>query len=404
MTASRRDHDLPQGRRAAARVPLFGAVLLAAVLAACGGDAGEEVGPRATSVDAAVARLDTLAVNVEAVGSLEARARVEVKPEAAGRVTDILFEEGAEVEEGEVLLRLDQNKLRAELQAAQAAVTRAEAEFENLRRQVERNDSLLAQGAISQQAYDDLQTQFASARARLEEARANLALSREDLEDATIRAPFDGRVGAREIDLGDFVSVGAPLFTVVDDDPLEIQFSVPERHLGRLHVGSPVEVTVQSMPDRTFRGEVDFVSPYVEPASRSVALKARIPNPAAELTAGQFANVLLQLERRPAVVVPEAAILARQAGSFVFVAQGGQASLREVQSGLRRDGMVELRSGVIEGDTVIVAGYQRLSDGSAVSVTTASGAGVDGSPEGVAPGSSAESPADTGADPASGRG
>jgi membrane fusion protein (multidrug efflux system) len=403
VTASRRDHDLPHGRRTA-RVPLFGAALLAAVLAACGGDAGEEGGPRATDVEAAVARLDTLAVNVEAVGSLEARARVEVKPEAAGRVTDILFEEGEEVEDGEVLLRLDQNKLRAELQAAQAAVMRAEAEFENFRRQVERNDSLLAQGAISQQAYDDLQTQFASARARLEEARANRALRREDLEDATIRAPFDGRVGAREIDLGDFVSVGAPLFTVVDDDPLEIQFSVPERHLGRLHAGSPVEVTVQSMPDRTFRGEVDFVSPYVEPASRSVALKARIPNPAAELTAGQFANVLLQLERRPAVVVPEAAILARQTGSFVFVAEDGQAFLREVQTGLRRGGMVELRSGVAEGDTVIVAGYQRLSDGSAVSVTAADGAGFDGSPEGAAPGSSAESPADTGADPASERG
>lgn len=373
MTASRRDHDLPHGRRAARR-PLLGAALLAAVLAACGGDAGEEDGPRATSVEAAVARLDTLSVNVEAVGSLEAQARVEVKPEVAGRVTDILFEEGEEVEDGEVLLRLDQNKLRAELQAARAAVTRAEAEFDNLRRQVERNDSLLAQGAISQQAYDDLQTQFASSRAGLEEARANRALSREDLEDATIRAPFDGRVGAREIDLGDFVSVGAPLFTVVDDDPLEIQFSVPERHLGRLHAGSPVEVTVQSMPGRTFRGEVDFVSPYVEPASRSVALKARIPNPAAELTAGQFANVLLEMERRPAVVVPEAAILARQAGRFVFVAEDGQASLREVETGLRREGMVELRSGVAEGDTVIVAGYQRLSDGSAVSVTTSSGA------------------------------
>lgn len=426
MSLLRRDEDPPQGRGAAHARPLA-AALLAVALVACGGDGEEEAGSAATEVDAAVARLDTLAVNVGAVGSLEARARVEIRPEISGRVTAILFEEGQDVDEGQVLLRLDENKLRAEVGAARAAVTRAEAEFDNLQRQVERNDSLLAQGAISQQAYDDLHTRFASARAGLEEARADLSLRREDLEDATVRAPFDGRIGAREIDLGDYVSVGDPLFTVVDDDPLEIRFSVPERYLGRLHTGSPVEVTVQSMPDRTFEGQVGFVSPYVDPASRTVALKAQIPNPDSELTAGQFANVVLQLQRRPAVVVPEAAILSRQSGSFVFVAEGGRAALQEVQTGLRRDGMVELRSGVAAGDTVIVAGYQRLSDGSLVSATTAAPGTTPGElPEeddadpdaafdpdpaeapaadtAAAPDSAARPPTDTAADPAGRRG
>lgn len=364
----------PAVRAAGLRSAAVAALAAAAVgVAACGGDGSEEAAePTAVQVEAAVARLDTLAVNVEAVGTLEARARVEVRPETSGRVTSILFEEGAEVREGEVLVRQDQNELRADVQAARAAVSSAEAEVGNLERQVERNESLLEEGAISEQAYDDLETRLATARARLEEARAALSQRREALENATIRAPFDGRIGARQIDQGQFVSVGDPLFVIVDDDPLEIEFSVPERYLGHLHRGSPVEVTVQNMPDRRFRGRVNFVSPYVEPSTRTVTLKARIPNPVLELRAGQFANVLLQLQERPAVVVPEAAVLPRQEGSSVFVVAGGRAERREVETGLRREGLVELRSAVAAGDTVVVAGHQRLSGGTPVSVTLAS--------------------------------
>lgn len=372
MSAIRGNHDRPSAGSASRSRTVAALVVAAAGLTACGGDGADEAGgPSSTPVETSVARLDTLAVNVEAVGSLEARARVELRPESSGRITAILVEEGEEVREGEVLLRQDQNKLEAEVQAARAAVSRAEAEFQNFRRQVERNDSLLAHGAISQQAYDDLQTRFSSAEAGLEEARAALALRRERLEDATVRAPFAGRVGARQVDQGQYVSTGDPLFVIVDDDPLEIRFSVPERYLGQLRNGIPVEVAVQNLPERRFQGRVDFISPYVEPSSRTVALKALIPNPASELRAGQFANVLVELEQRSAVVVPEAAVIPRQEGSSVFVVEGGRAARRQVETGLRREGLVELRSGVSAGDTVIVAGYQRLSEGSPVRVTTA---------------------------------
>lgn len=344
-------------------------VAVFAVLVAAGCAEEEPTGQRAAPVEGAAARMDTLSVTVEAVGSLEARSRVEVKPEIAGRVSEILFDEGDSVRAGQVLVRLDRGRLAAELSAARASVSRARVEAENLERQLRRNDSLLARGAISEQAYDDLETSYASAQAGLEEAEANLALARENLEDATIRAPFDGRVGVRSFDPGDYLAVGTSMFTVVDDDPLEIRFSVPERYLGQLELGSEIDVRVQSAPDRTVEGQLEFVSPYVNAASRSVELRALIPNADAVLRPGQFATVELQLEERPAVLVPEAALLPREEGATVFLVRGGAATPREVTMGLRRQGVVEILSGVSPGDTVVVAGQQRLEEGTAVAVT-----------------------------------
>ena len=372
------------------------AVLLPTLaMAACGdgdaGDGGEDAGREqaasaGTPVETAVARRDTLSSTVRAVGTLEADARVEIRPELDGHVTDIEFEEGQEVREGQVLVRLDQNKLRAQANAARAAVTRARTTATNLERRLARNDSLLATGAISDQAYDDLQAEYESAEAALEEAEANLELAEQRLEDATIRAPFDGRVGARNFHSGDYVQIGQTMFTVVDDDPLEVQFAVPERYLGRLDVGSPVRISVRSDPERAVTGRVSFVSPYVDPSTRTVELKARVPNPESELRAGQFASVVLELESRVGVVVPEAAVVPRQDRRLVYVVRGGTARERTVQLGQRSRGVVEVLTGLSAGDTVVVAGHQRLADGAPVSVVDAgAGDAGDGPPASGAP-------------------
>lgn len=416
------------GRRSDARTgrappaPLSAAVTVVAAalaLAGCGGDgsgqgSGADAGGAAEAgspVETAVARSDSLSSTVRAVGTLGADARVEVRPEVEGHVTSIEFEEGAEVREGQVLVRLDQNQLEAELRAARAAASRTRTTAANLERRLARNDSLLAAGAISQQAYDDLEAEWESAESSLQEAEANAELAEQRLEDATVRAPFDGRAGARDFHRGDYVQMGQVMFTVVDDDPLEVQFSVPERHLGRLTVGSPVRVTVRSQAENPATGRVSFVSPYVEPSSRSVQLKARIPNPASELRPGQFANVTLELDRREGVVVPEAAVVPGQDQNRVFVVRGGAARERAVQLGQRSRGSVEVLSGVAAGDTVVVAGQQRISDGAAVSAaagapppdesgSAAGAAGADGGSGGGAdagPGAGDGSGADAGA-------
>lgn len=378
--------------RAVPTAVLLGVALIPA-LAACGeggnrqgaaGAGGAQATPAGTPVETAVARRDTLSSTIRAVGTLEADARVEVRPELDGHVTAIAFEEGQEVREGQVLVRLDQNKLRAQAGAARAAVKRARTTAANLERRLARNDSLLAAGAISEQAYDDLEAEYESAEAALDEAEANLELAEQRLEDATIRAPFDGRVGAREFHTGDYVQLGQTMFTLVDDDPLEVEFSVPERYLSRLDVGSPVRVTVRSDPGRPVSGEVSFVSPYVDPSTRTVDLKARVPNPGSELRAGQFASVVMELESREGVVVPEAAVVPRQDRRLVFVVRNGTARQRSVQLGERTRGSVEILSGVSAGDTVVVAGHQRLADGAAVSVTGTGPPEGDGADPGAA--------------------
>lgn len=345
------------------------ALLLPVAAGACAGDEEGRSGPPSVPVEATVVRPESVDVIVPSVGELEANARVQVAAETGGRVAEILFREGADVSTDQVLLRLDDRKLSASLQAAEASLARARTEARNLAKQQERNEDLLARGAISEQTYDDIRTAHEAAQARLEEAEAQVRLSRERLEDATIRAPFSGRIGERFVDVGAYVATGDPLFEVVDDDPLEMEFSVSERYVGRLTHGQAVSLTVQSLPDRTFRGRVTFVSPVVDPVNRTVKVKARIPNPAGELRAGQFANARLELETRAdALMVPESAVVPRLEGSVVYLVRDGAARAASVELGARRQGRVQITSGVEAGDTVVVAGQQRLREESPVNL------------------------------------
>lgn len=338
-------------------------------LAACGGEesAPGQQAPPATTVEVEVASVDTVTVDVRAVGSLEAEALVTVRAESPGRVIRIPVAEGTRVGSGTLLLLMDTTKLAAEVRAAEGSVARARADRENLARQVERNRALLDQGAISPQTFDDLRARAEVADAALQEAEARLELARRRLDDASVRAPFAGEVGQRFVDPGAYLEPGDPLFELVDDDPLEIDVQIPERHLGRLELGRRVELQVRSRPDEVFAGTVSFVSPVVDPVNRTVQVKARVANPGRELRAGQFADVRLALESRPdAIVVPEAAIVPGRERDVVYRVREGRAEQVTVTLGARAPGRVEIRSGIQAGDTVVVAGQQRLRDGAPI--------------------------------------
>jgi len=342
-------------------------LLLIAIAAGC--DGGADRGPTVTGtqVDATVAWRDTISVRVTSVGSLEADAIVQLRSETEGIVRRILADEGRRVEAGQTLVQLDARELRARYDAAEATLERAMAEEENLRTRVRRNEDLLARGAISQQAFDDLKTSYELARARTAEARANRALAQRLLEKATIRAPFAGTIGSRSFYVGDLIEQGSLLYTLVDDDTLKVEFSVPERYADAVEPGSRTTISVASLPGERFRGAVTFVSPIVEAESRTLAIKALVPNPDGRLRAGQFADVELALQRRrDAVLLPETAIVPRSGQNFVFLVRADTARRREVSIGERRWGLVELATGVAAGDTVVIAGQQRLRDGSTV--------------------------------------
>jgi RND family efflux transporter MFP subunit len=347
------------------RPPPCIALLLVAGLAGCGttdSASAPVAGERPVPVETVVAAVDDVEVVVETVGNLRAERAVDLGPKRAGHVTALPLVEGQPAAAGDVLVRLDDGELMAEVDVARAAVREAEAKATNAQRQLERTQALLAEGIVARQQYDDLRAESERAQAAVALARASLASAEARLDETVIRAPFAGIVGQRRVDLGAYVHEGDPLVSLVDLDPLELVFEVPERYLIQLRRDARVEVRVASHRDRTFAGTVTFVAPQVDETNRTVTVKAALPNGEGALRPGQFASARLVLERRTgAVVVPEEAVITRDQQRFVFVVRDGVATAREVTTGERLPGRVEIPSGLAAGDTIVRIGQDQLS-------------------------------------------
>jgi membrane fusion protein (multidrug efflux system) len=293
---------------------------------------------------------------VAVVGTLAASEFVEIKSEVEGRIEEIGAEEGRGVEAGAVLLRIDRSKLEASLAEAEANLKLAESTLE-------RYAALSASRAVSQQEVDQARSNF-QARA------AAVALMRAQLEDATITAPFAGVVGERLVSAGQYVTKGQPLTSLVDTDPMNVECQVPERFLGQLAAEQPIAVRVAAYPEEEFRGAVYFVAPQVDPATRTVLVKARVPNAEGRLRPGMFADLDLILRvRERAVLVPDTALMLQAESASVYVvAADGTAQARQVQTGVRQAQWVEVVSGLKPGEVVVTEGLQKVHPGAAVSV------------------------------------
>jgi membrane fusion protein, multidrug efflux system len=309
----------------------------------------------------------TLEETVHGIGTLRATAQVELRAELAGRVHAIHFVEGGPVEEGQLLVELDESKLRRRLEARQAALAAAEVRERNARRTLERQQQLREGGLVPEEEVDRAQTELDAAHAEVERLEAELALIEEELAETRIRAPFTGVISERRVDRGAFITMGEVLAHLYQIDPLEIAFSVPERHMGRVRRGQPVRVAVAAYPDRPFVGAIDFVSPVVEEATRDFLVKAAVPNPDGQLKPGAFATAVVTVgrrEERPAI--PEEALVATRHGYMVFVIEDGVARMQPVRTGLRRGGHVEVLEGLTTGEQVVRRGHLRLSGGERV--------------------------------------
>lgn len=339
----------------------LGAILLA--VAGCGSapDAAPTKAERPVPVETAVVAVEDVDVMVKAVGTLEAEQAVKVQPKRAGRVVELPMAEGTEVQAGAVLARLDDHDVRARLDQARASVTEAEVRARNATRQYERTRALLAQGIAAQQQYDDLKAELDGARAALDVARANVAFAEAELADTVIVAPFDGVVGRQLVDRGAYVRAGDTLTTIVDADPVEIAFAVPERHVPDLRSGQPVAVSVTSHGDRAFPGQVTFIDPEVDPVNRTVLVKAVLPNDDLALRPGQFATVALTLAHHAnATVVPEEALVPSGEDVMIYLVRDGKAEARRVAVGVRLPGRVEVTDGIGPGDVVVRRGQEKL--------------------------------------------
>ncbi|MEO6696452.1 MAG: efflux RND transporter periplasmic adaptor subunit [Gammaproteobacteria bacterium] len=341
-------------------------IMLSLAISACTDGSGQKdtkpsqgakpQGPMAMPVEAAQVETATVTRDITAVGSLRANESVILRPEIAGRIQAIHFSEGENATQGAELVTLDATEFRAQLAETTATVKLNEL---NHRRAQE----MVAKNLLSRQSYDEAQAKLAGSRAQQNIVEARLAKTK-------LFAPFAGVLGLRQVSPGDYIKEGQDIVNLEDIASLKLDFRVPETYLAEIKLDQEVNIEVDAYPGRTFTGTVYAIDPRIDAQTRTVLLRARIPNTDLLLRPGMFARVRLVLEQRTAaLLVPEQALVPKGEEQFVYRIVEGKALQTQVKIGQRRDGKVEIVQGLNSGDSVVTAGQTKLHDGSPVKVT-----------------------------------
>ncbi len=320
-------------------------------------------GPMAVTVSSTVALTERWPQMVTTVGSLRAVQGVEVSAEVAGVVDTISFESGGQVKAGAVLLKLDGTAERAELRSL-------EAQLELARQDYDRARGLEVKTVLSQAQLDRAKSVLDSFAAQAEEQQALIARK-------TVRAPFSGELGIREISLGEYLSPGTPIVTLQQLDPIFVDFTVPERYLNLLGPGQTTEISVAAYPDVVFKGKVSAISPRVASATRNIELQATLQNPEGRLRPGMFAEVAVMLGGvEDIITLPRTAVDFLPYGNSVFLiisaGDGQEKSLsvqrRQVETGRVQGNRVEIISGLDAGERVVSTGQLKLRNGQLIKI------------------------------------
>ncbi|ORE95836.1 secretion protein HlyD [Stappia sp. 22II-S9-Z10] len=313
-------------------------------------------GARAVAVEAAVAAERVLERRVEAVGTTRALQSVDIVPLDDGRIVELNITPGMQIDEGDIIARLDP-------MIEQATLNEYEAQAEERRAALDRSMTLRQSNAstVSQAAVETLRAELSVAEAAVERARYNLS-------NRTVRAPFSGVLGISSVDLGARVETSTVLTTLDDLSEVEIEFRLPETVYGQIHQGQRIHAQSAAFPSRTFVGTVAAVDSRIDSVSRAFRVRARLPNDDRALPVGMFMRLDLALDDRRAVVVPEEALVVEGGTSQIYLVQNDTAVRREIRTGLRRNGVVEVLEGVAAGDLVVSRGIQSVRDGGPVRV------------------------------------
>ncbi len=316
-------------------------------------------GPRVVVADA---RLVPFPSVVEGLGTARANESVEIRPQITETLTAIHFTEGARVDAGQILVELEDAQALAAVAAAKAALVDSESKYA-------RAQELFRSELVSEAELEPLAARRDADRAALDAAEARLA-------ETVVRAPFAGRVGLRRVSLGSLVGPSVVITTLDDTETMNVDFDVPETALSRLAPGLPIEATSAAWPDTVFAGRVETVDTRVDRVSRTVAVRARMPNPKGLLRPGMFLSVRVRGEDAEVLVVPEQALVPEQSRQFVFVVgQGNAVEKREVRVGRRRVGQVEIVHGLGADERVVIEGTQKVRPGMVVRVLGDAGTG-----------------------------
>lgn len=305
-------------------------------------------------VQGTVLKAVKFADNLTLSGTLEPNEEIELRSEISGIVESINFEEGAKVSKGQVLFRVNDIELRAQLSKVKTAQQLAS---ENQRRA----KLLLDKQAISVEEYDMSNADF-------ESAKAESQLIAAQLSKTSVRAPFSGTIGLRSISKGTYVTPATPIANLVNTNQLKLTFAIPEKYVSRMKVGSTLTFTT-SNSDEEHNAKIYAIEPQVDVATRTLKMRAIAENKEGKLYPGTFANVTLPLETvDDALLVPTEALIPIQNGKMIFVLSGGKAKEVIVETGVRTDSMVRVLSGIKVGDTILTSGVMSLKNGTPVKV------------------------------------
>jgi len=315
-------------------------------------------GPPPAAVTSVIAATQTWQPVLSVVGSMRAVNGVLVSTDLAGIVSQIAFESGRELKKGDLLVKLDTQQEEAQLHSAQAR-------RELARISLEREKDLVAKNAVAQSDYDAAESEFQQADAAVEEAQAMIARK-------TITAPFDGLAGIRQVDLGQYLEVGAPIAPLQSLDPIYVQFSIPQQSFDQVALGKEVRVRADGIDGRAFEGQITAIDSRVDEATRNVTIQATVANPDHKLRPGMYVNVDVLLPEQPGVVaIPATAIDYAPYGDSVFIVKdaaepgpdgtrGKEVLQQFVKLGASRGDQVAVLSGVKPGDEVVTSGLFKL--------------------------------------------
>ena len=316
------------------------------------------------AVTTIIAKKEMWRSSLSAIGTLTPYRGVMITSEEMGKIVEIAFESGQEVKAGDRLVQLDISVEQAQRRSAAARLALAQATLERARALREAN-------ANSQLELDQAEAEFAQAEADLKALEARI-------ERKTIRAPFGGKLGLRQVQLGQYVTAGTPIVSLQMLDPIYAEFAVPQFQFGRLRVGQPVDLAIQMDDAKTYNGTITAINPDVDPLTRNLRVQATISNPKGELLPGMFCNVTIHLDEEQEVFpLPQSAIARAPYGDSVYVVKkikdaGGQeytgAEQRFVKLGAMRGDQIAVLQGIEPGDEVITSGLFKLRQGAEIFV------------------------------------
>ena len=353
-------------------------IFLIAGLWGCSNKSKQETG-ETTTVPVKISKVQrgNITESYSFTGNIQPWKEVNIVPDLPGKVARIYVEVGDRVEQGQILAELDTRTAKLQLEQAEAGLAVAQANFHSASRDWERMQNLHKKGTLSPQQYEKAQLAYEAAKAQLQQAKAALNLAKHQLEVSIMKAPFNGIITGKNINEGEYINPamggmrpqGSSVVTLMDLSKVKIEIHVSERDVGKIHIGQKANITVDAYPGKKFHGEVSNINPAADPMTRSFAVEITVANPEMKLRAGMFARVeIVTAERKNVLLIPVDGILSKGSKSYAFVVENGKARKRPLQLGLQEGSMVQVVSGLQEGEKIITIGKEMVKDGTEVAI------------------------------------